>query len=129
MITHHITRTYTGSDGTGLTLVEAPTGNDEGNFSQSVPIAANTQYHLAFTRANLKSLTIRAAGNVSIFTNAASGSSPTDTIAVTATTPRIWTLAGDGLAACPFSADVTTIYITNATAGAVQVEIRALLAQ
>jgi hypothetical protein len=49
-----------------------------------------------------------------------SSGSPTDTITLTANGARVW--AG-GESSCPFSADVTKIYVTNATGSAATVTI------
>lgn len=128
-LTHTILRQYRDTSGVNIQLSETPEGNAEINFDQAVPIAANTHYVIAFTRANLKSLCIYAADVVSIYTNAASGGSPQDTIVMVAGQALVWTLATDGLTKCPFSGNVTSLYITNATAATVAVKIRGLLNQ
>lgn len=135
LITHTITRSYKNSAGTTLTVTETPTGNGEINFEQAVPIAANTNYVIKITRTQLKAMMIKSDQAITIFTNAASGGSPTDTIPVAAGQEMVWTLATDtttagfGLVKCPISADVTAgIWITNASAAVANVKIQALLA-
>ena len=128
-ITHTVTRSYKDQSSVTSQLIEAVTGNAELNLDVTVPIAANTQYHMAFTHANLQSLLLYAADAVTIYTNAASTGAPQDTIPLAAGQARVWTLATDLIAKCPFSADVTTLYITNATAASVTVRIRALTNQ
>jgi hypothetical protein len=128
-ITHTITRQYKDQSSVVSAQIESPTGNAESNLDQLVPIAANTQYHMAFTRANLQSLAFYSDQPIAIYTNNPSGAAPQDTIPLVAGQVKVWTLATDLLATCPFSANVTTLYITNASAAAANVRIRALLIQ
>lgn len=123
---HTVLRQYRDRSSTVLQQNESVTGNAENNFDQLVPIAANTHYVMAFTRANLQSLCLYAADAVTIYTNNPSGSAPQDTIPLVAGQCLVWTLATDGLSKCPFSGNVTSIYITNSTAAAVAVSIRSL---
>ena len=51
--------------------------------------------------------------NLTLETN--SGSSPTDTISRTANVAKVWYT---GESSCPFTADCTNIYVTNATGSA-----------
>lgn len=128
-ISHTILRQYRDQSSNAIQLSETPTGNAEKNFDQLVPIAANTHYLVTLIRSQLLSLCIYAADAITLYTNAASGGSPTDTIAIVAGQALVWTLATDGLSKCPLSADVTSIYVTNATAAAVAFKLRALLTQ
>lgn len=128
-IVHTITRQYADQSTNKLTQTETITGNSERNFDQSVPIAANTQYFLPFTRSKMLSLAIKSDQDVTIYTNAASSGSPTDTITVKAGVVREWSLASNGLAACPFTADVTSLYVTNASPAAAALQIRSCLNQ
>jgi hypothetical protein len=129
-VVHNILRQYKTPSGAAIQLAEAPSGNAESNLNDSAPIAANHQYFRTYTRSKLLSLCISASDAITIYTNNPSGSSPQDTIAIPAAPGQtlIWTLAADGLSKCPFSADVTTVYVTNATAAAVPFSISALLA-
>lgn len=128
-ITHTITRSYRDQSSVVSQQIEAPNGNAEMNLDQAVPIAANTQYHMAFTRANLLALAFYSDQAITIYTNNPSGSAPQDTIPLVAGQVRVWTLATDLLANCPFSGNVTTLYITNASASVANVRVRALLNQ
>ena len=99
-----------------------------------MPIAANTNYILKITRTQLKSMFLISDQNIDIYTNAASGGSPTDHIALLAGIPMAWTLATDtltaglGLVKCPITADITAgIWVTNASAAVANLKIRAVL--
>jgi len=140
LITHKINHTFTPPNGLALTLTEAVTGNAEFNLSDpALAVTANHQYHLAFTQANLQSvcLAVSAAasvtGTVTVYTNNPSGSSPQDTIPLTITASGgqvlEWTLQTNLIAKCPFSGNVTTIYVTNAASGPVSISIYGLLNQ
>jgi hypothetical protein len=93
-------------------------------------VPANTtdqQCQAAFPYANIKLASISASGAVTIETN--SSSAPDDTISLTSTIlAKMWTHDGKAgnLAANPFSANVDTLYITNATNAEVTVKIRVL---
>jgi hypothetical protein len=140
LITHKLTHTFTPPSGVSAltTITESITGNAEFNFQQVVPVAANTQYHLAFTQANLQSVCLAVSapgvtGTVTVYTNNPSGSAPQDTVPLTLTASGgqvlEWTLQTNLIAKCPFSGNVTTIYITNAASGPVTVSIYGLLNQ
>jgi hypothetical protein len=142
-VQHKIIRSYAPSSGIATLLNEFPTGNAEINLTDSgLAVVANHQYAVAFTRANMQSLCIAVStppgstavtGTVTVYTNAPSGGAPQDTIALTMTAAGgqalVWTLATDLIAKCPFSANVTTIYVTNAATGPVVFSLFALLTQ
>jgi len=118
-----------------MTKAEVVSGNAGIEFDQLVPIASNTNYVLKITRSQLKSLALISDQNITIYTNAASTGSPTDTISLVAGVPMTWTLATDtltagfGLVKCPISADVTAgIWVTNAAGSAANLKIRGVLA-
>ena len=130
MLVHNILRQYKGTDGIAIALAEAVSGNAEMNLDDAaLAVVANHQYHIAITRANLQSLCFQASGPVTVYTNAISSGSPTDTIPLTTGQTLIWTLAADTITKCPFSADVTTIYVTNAGSGPVTFKMRAVVNQ
>jgi hypothetical protein len=128
-VTHTVTRSYKDQSANTINLTEILVGNAELNIDDSVAIAANHQIHWACTRANLQAVALYAAGPVTVYTNNPSGGGPQDTIALVAGQTLVWSLATDLLAKCPFAADVTTVYVTNAGSGAVAFKIRALLNQ
>ena len=81
-VVHNILRQYKTTSGAAIQLVETPAGNGENNLNDVAPVAANHQFHLALTRAQLLSVCISASDAISIFTNNPSGSSPQDTIVI-----------------------------------------------
>jgi len=115
----------------GNTLIqqEPTTGNFNSTLNQVVPIAANTQYHFAVTVANLQGICLYAQVAMTVYTNNPSGSSPQDTIVLAAGQCLVWTLATDGSGRIPFSGNVTTIYVTNASASTGTLAIIALCNQ
>lgn len=128
-ITHTITRNYKDQSPNAIQLVEAISGNTENNYDGSIAVGANTLVPWATTRANLRSLLISSDVAITVFTNNPSGSSPQDTIPIAAGQSLIWTLATDLIARCPFSANVTAIYVTNAAGGASAFKIRCVEVQ
>jgi|SRR5579871_1163089 len=125
-ISHTATRTYKNQGGTARTLQETISGVSEANHA--VTVAASTTNQATgwtYTQANLKSLSITSDQAITIKTN--STGSPQDTIAIAAGQVLIWTLATDLIARCPFSNDVTNVYITNAGGTAANVYIDAVL--
>ncbi|HEY4364462.1 MAG TPA: hypothetical protein VGN17_26085 [Bryobacteraceae bacterium] len=127
-INHTVIRTYKNQGSTARSLTETVTGNTERNLA--VQVAASTTNHhvvIGWVQADLQSLSITSDQAITIYTNAASGSSPTDTIAVAAGQVMVWTLATDLIGKCPFSADVTSLYITNAGVSAANIFIDSIL--
>lgn len=105
------------------------TGNVEqiadGEISLDVVVPANTNnlaVDLAFVVSRVKSLFITSDKAVTIKTN--SSGAPTQTLTRAANQPLDWTAADAD--ACPFTANVTTAFITNATSAAANVRIRIL---
>ena len=132
---HTITRSFKDSSGTTQSKSEVISGNIEWNFDQVVPIAANNHYVQVFTRTALQCLEITSDVAVTLYTNAPSGGAPADTIPIAAGQVIVWTLATDTLAAgpglvkCPFSVNITDLYITNAAASTANVKIRVVAVQ
>lgn len=126
-IIHTITRVYKDQSANSITFAENPTGNAEQNIDDNIAVAANHQVPWAATRSTIASLALYASGDVTVYTNDLSSGSPQDTIPLKAGQVLEWTLATDLIARCPFSGNVTTLYVTNAGAGAVVFKVRALL--
>jgi hypothetical protein len=128
MFTHVVTRAYRDSSGQNITSTESPTGNAESNLD--IAVVAGTNFHIDFdlVRSSLKSMCIESDVAIDLYTNAASGGSPTDHIALIAGQNIVWTLATDLIAKCPISADITAgIYVTNVANA--NLKIRALRAE
>jgi hypothetical protein len=113
-ISHKVTRTYNDTSNTTIQQIETVTGDTERNYSFSLAEGTNVELDLPFTQANLQSLCLSATTACTIYTNAASGGSPQDTIPLAAGQVLMWTLATDLIGKCPFSGNVTKFYVTNA---------------
>lgn len=126
-ITHTIIRSYKDQSSTAISSSETPTGNTENNLDISVAVGTDTAVAWACVRANLQALVISSDRALTIETN--SGSSPVDTISLVGGQALVWTLAKDAIARCPFSANATSLFVTNASGGTAALKIRALLNQ
>src|SRR5690242_1094873 len=124
---HTIQRIY--NDGiTNVTSSESVSNDTQINFDGSIAGGStNAQLNLAFTKANMKSLCLWCDRALTIKTN--STGSPQDTISLTANQAIVWSHAHDGDSACPFSDDVTTIYVTLAAGAAATFKLRSILDQ
>lgn len=127
--THVVTRSYRDSSGNSLVKAESITNNTESTYSDSIPDStSNAEVDMVLTVANLKSICINSSAAITIKTN--STSSPDDTLVLVAGGQCIvWSLATDGTAKRPLTANTTKFYITNASGGPAQVDIRILADQ
>lgn len=129
MFTNTIARTY--NDGlSNIGGLESVSGDTTINFDGTCAGNAtpSTEIDVAFTRANLKSLCLYSDKAVEIWTNAASGGAQDD-ITLPAGQALVWSLATDGLDACPFSGNVTKLYVHVVGAAAATLKVRALADQ
>ncbi len=130
MFTHTIVKQYRDSSGNIIGGTESATNNTEINFDDVVTAGTTDKECVwAITRANLKAVCLWADKAVTICTNAASTGAPQETIPLAANQAIIWNLATDLIGKCPFSADVTKLYISNAGASDANVKVRSLLDQ
>lgn len=83
----------------------------------------NKEVDVAFALAKLKAIYLYASQDVTVKTN--STGSPDDTISLVAEKPLVWYTGGSF--ANPFTADVTKLYITNASGSDATVRLRALV--
>ncbi len=129
MPSNTIARTY--NDGlSNIGGLETVTSDTQISADIAVPApSTNKQIDLTFTKANLKSLCLQCDRALSVYTNAASTGSPQDTISLLAGQANVWSLAHDGSGTCPFSDDVTAIYVTLASGSAATFKIRAIADQ
>jgi hypothetical protein len=111
-ITHRVTNTYNDTSNTTIQQVVVVTADTEQNYDFTLATGTNVELHLAFTVANLQSLCFSASTACTLYTNAPSTGSPQDTIPLVAGQVLTWALANGGT--CPFSSNVTAIYVTNA---------------
>lgn len=122
-ITHTTRLSWTGMGGLAVTGALAVSANAEQNRVLAVAgESTDAEFDLDFPFANLKSFFAVSTQDVTIETN--NGAYPDDTIALKAGVP-FWWADGNGQD-CPFSADVASIFITNAGSAAAQVDIRVL---
>lgn len=129
-LTHTIARTYNDaiSNIGGTESVTADTGIAFDGSIAGTP-TTNVQVNVTFTRANLKSICLYSDKALTIYTNDDSGGSPDDTIPLAAGRALVWSLAHDTLANCPFTEDVTALYVTVGGAAAATLKIRVLTDQ
>jgi hypothetical protein len=124
-ITHRTTLHWSGSGAGSLNLSGAVTETANAEQNRVLAIAAATpdqEFDLDFPFAALKSFFAISTQDVTIETN--DGSAPDDTITLKAGVP-VWWAASSSLAS-PFTADVDSIFVTNAGDKAATVNIRVL---
>lgn len=120
-----MTRTY--NDG-ATTLTKSETVTSGGNLlvDESIPDGStNLQIAFAFTKTKLQSIYILASGVLTLKTN--STSSPGETIVLAANQPVQWSALDAVLIPNPFSTNVTTLYVTNASGAAATLQIRGVV--
>ncbi len=124
-ITHSVTVAWAGSNGGGISGTITQSFDAERNCSLAIAgTTPDQQFDLDFLYAKLKSIFILATVAMTIETNAVDHAGG-DIITLAANTPFLWT-AGCGLAN-PFTANVTTIYVTPGGSVAGQLDIRMLI--
>ncbi len=119
----HTTRTQWTSPNGGVEIsgTVSETADAEQNRSLAIAAAADQEFDLDFLFADLKSVFMLATEAMTVETNATDHAGG-DEIELVADVPFAWT-ASSGLPN-PFTANVTKIYVTAATAG--QLDIRIL---
>lgn len=122
-ITHTRVVTYKDQGGTAFGTSESIAGVRENNIDIALGIGTDVSIPYTATRANLLALAFNSDVDLTLETN--SGSSPQETIVLKAGITVSWTLAGNGLTACPYSANVTGLFATNAAAA--NLKVRTLL--
>lgn len=93
-------------------------------ISEDIPAnQTNLPVACAFANAKLKALFIIATAAMTVYTNDVSGGSPQETIHLIANVPYCWALGGSciGSDASPLAGNVTGLYVTNTTAGTLDV--------
>lgn len=122
-ITHAITIQWEQGNNS-LSLRDTFTGEAEKNVSVSVP-DSSTDYEitLGIDISEIKSIVISSDQVITVETN--SGSAADDTFAITANNPLIWNV--DSPAATPFTADITALFVTNASGSAATFNVRCIV--
>lgn len=118
-----ISISYTGNG----KAVTAPVGSYTGTEAVAVETvitagATNQLITLAFPVATIKSLIMSSDQNLTVKTN--SSTTPIETLALKATAALVWTT--DSATTCPFSADITRFYVSNAGATDAKFHFRVL---
>ena len=121
-ISHTLTRKWV-SDGAEIIKDEIVSAGSELNVDESIA-DGETDLLVNWTcdYSALKALYIVSDQDLTIETN--DGTTPDDTITLSANVPLLWT--STGYLANPFSADVTALYVTNASGSAAALKIRSL---
>lgn len=113
----------TGNSTFGGTLVD--TGDAEDNREVVVASSTEQQIDIAWVRTRLQHLFIMSDQNVTINTNDAASGAPGDTLAVVANYPISYSLSAGQTSPAP-TADVTSLYVLNATSSSATIRIRIL---
>lgn len=126
VFTHTLGVTYKTDAGTITSTTDSYQADCEHDIDDSVPASTtNKEFDIAITKANIKSMVLYSDQSVTLKTN--STTSPTDTITMAAKKQVVWNT--DSLNSCPFTSDITKIFVTNSTAAAAKLAIRFLLNQ
>jgi len=124
MFTHKTGITYSSDAGTITSTTETFQGDGESNYDGSIPAnTTNGEIDVVVPHTPIRSLVLFSSVDVTLKTN--SSSVPDDTIALKGGSQVVWNT--NHPEACPFTTDVTKIFITNAGAAAATVKIRVLL--
>jgi len=122
--THTTTIGYKSDAGTITSTSEVLTGDGEANYDGVIPGGTtNAEVDLVAAHANIRSMVLFS--NVATTVKVNSSSAPDDTINLPAGGQVVWNT--NHPEACPFTVDVTKLFITNAGAAAATVKIRILL--
>lgn len=111
---------------TTITAVNTFTGDSEFAFDQDIAFGVEDHLTVEIDQTEIQSLMISGGGKaLTVCTNGAKAGTPTDTLHVPANGMISW--ASDDLTACPFTAPITSIYITNEdSAATASVKLRIL---
>lgn len=119
---HTITRKVATGTGSTITKTISKTAGLEANVSESIP-ANQTNLQLTYTLDVSAVKSFFMVADVAMIVETNSGSSPTNTITLVADQPYEW-ITGD-YATFLLTGDVTALFITNTTAG--ELEIRCIV--
>ena len=93
------------------------------------PYGNNMEVDLALTVANVRAVMVGSDQSLKVYTNAASGGAPQDTISVAAGKEKYWDTDSLGTIALLFGGNVTKLYVCNVsdTGASANMSIRALV--
>lgn len=115
---HTVVQSLTGLNGQ-ISASKQYSGGAAIELDESIPASStNAPLSLAVDISQVKSLLLLSDQQVTFKTN--SSSSPTDTLVLKAGVPYIWNT--DSYDTCKITADITTAFVTNATANAARVQ-------
>jgi hypothetical protein len=120
----HSTKYTWSNSGDSITRTATLTGDAEANLDPVVNTGVADQ-NVAFTLDQSKALSIFLVSDRDVTIKTNSSTSPTDTLTLTAGVPKVWTI-NDGLGECPFTADVTGLYISNSSGAQANINLRVL---
>jgi hypothetical protein len=121
--THKLTRSWSKSGATPVSAEIEKTGGSEANISESIPdSSSDLEVNWTCDYTALELLYITSDQDITIETN--DGTYPDDTLTINANQAVSWA-DGDEFD-CPLTADVTALFVTNASGLAAQLEIRSL---
>lgn len=118
--------------GSTLPSAYSLSGGTEINLSELVPASATTQYtSMVFAHANVVAWSaLAAATGLTLKWN--SSGSPVDTMVLPGGVSADWDTEKLGISATqfpnPFTVDITTLFVTNSTTSAIQLDLSILLA-
>ncbi len=123
-VTNTLNKSAALANGSSVGTAEAVTSGANVFISEDIPAnQTNLPVAFAFANAKLKSFVAHATVDMSVHTNEASSGTPQEKLFLKAGKPYIWSLTesflgevGDS-AASPFDGDVTSLFVTNTTAG------------
>lgn len=131
-VTHIVTKELNYSGSSSIRGTDTTTSGSELVLDESIPAnQTNLAVAFAFANAKLKSFFAWSDVAMSVFTNEASTGTPQEKINLIAGVPYYWSLTDSFLgetgdsAASPFDGNVTSLFVTNTTAGTLK--IRALV--
>src|SRR5258708_222526 len=123
---HTVTSLFTGSNTSGLSAAVTETGTGEDHRTIILTDSTDGQeVDISWTNSKLQSLFLLSTRAVTIFSNV-DGGAGNSTVALTANVPVVYQVHGGQVN--PFiTADVTKLYMDNASGGSATVEIRVLV--
>jgi hypothetical protein len=125
MFNHQITSTYATDEGNAVAAVSKYTGTTEVAYDGTVAATTDlVEVDIAWLHANVHSLLLYSSQALTIKTN--NSTTPIQTLVLAAGQALVW--GADHLEACPVTADVTKLFLSNDTANIATVKIRVLIA-
>jgi len=108
-----------------ITLV----GDTQENLDVNATVGPNVLTNAAINliKADIQSLLLTCDQNIMLYTNNPLGSTPQDTLNITANVPYVWTVNTGTVFSCPFSNNVTKVFVNNTVNVNAQFKLRSIL--